>query len=108
MTEQTSASKREPGYYHVKLNLNEWTIRYWDGDNWRISEYYERDTFFNYAEIDERRIERTSPQQQPDVCPTCGNLKPDGKYCSNSFHLMPDELSKAQAGSWRRDQPGRK
>lgn len=67
MTEQTSASKREPGYYWVKPSA---------ADTWEVGEYFGEGVWRVYGddlperylkEIDERRIERPSPQQQPDT-----------------------------------------
>lgn len=67
MTEQgTSASKREPGFYRVKLNGNWIVIECEYGGLWAWSVEdggAQRAMDYDFQEIDERRIER--PPQQP-------------------------------------------
>lgn len=116
-SEQTSASKRAVGYYWVRQHKgSNWAPAYWmqtiSGSFWILDNVtWEGDKYFN--EIDERRIERPSPQQQPDTTLDNPNLEqlikamfPAHNYGTSNKQKVanatstagqPDELSKAQA-----------
>lgn len=97
-SEQTSASKREPGYYWVNSDFKkEFRPRYWNGNLWFVGmDVYVGDEF--WQEIDERRIirnepEKSPPHQQPEDEYTLNDIK----YHNPNYVCQPDELSKAQA-----------
>lgn len=90
---------RKEGYYWVNSKFKlEFRPRYYNGNQWLIdSSVYVSDDF--WLEIDERRIERPSPQQQPDTFVqdetqiVRGPLGPT--YATKLVRGQPDDLSKA-------------